>query len=64
MNSTVNTSKAPPKSRLLGMRARRAVGNTVGQTVLTALALLWLVPLFYLLVQSHSIVRKTTAQLL
>ncbi|MBO5510788.1 MAG: ABC transporter permease subunit, partial [Clostridia bacterium] len=46
------TEQSPQRSRLLGMRARRAVGNTAGQTVLTVLALLWLVPLFYLLVQS------------
>ena len=52
MNRTEHITQAPKRSRLLGMRARRAVGNTVGQTVLTALALLWLVPLFYLLVQS------------
>ncbi len=44
--------KPPAQGRLLGMRARRAVGNTAGQVVLTVLALLWLVPLFYLLVQS------------
>ena len=52
MNRTEHITQAPQRSRLLGMRAKRAVGNTVGQTVLTALALLWLVPLFYLLVQS------------
>jgi len=38
--------------RLLGMRAKRAVGNTAGQILLSALALLWIVPLFYLLIQS------------
>ena len=48
----MNASQTPPKNRLLGMRARRAVGSTVGQTVLTALALLWIIPLVYLLVQS------------
>lgn len=52
MNRTEHLTQASSKPRLLGMRARRAVGNTVGQTVLTVLALLWLVPLFYLLVQS------------
>ena len=41
----------PPK-RLLGMRAKRAAGNTAGQAVLTALAILWIIPLIYLLVQS------------
>ncbi len=49
---TQTSSKPPAQTRLLGMRARRAVGNTAGQIVLTVLALLWLVPLFYLLVQS------------
>lgn len=47
-----NSQFTSTRSRLLGMRAKRAVGNTAGQIVLTALALLWLVPLFYLLVQS------------
>ena len=45
------TTTSPPK-RLMGMRAKRAAGNTVGQTVLTILAILWVIPLFYLLVQS------------
>ena len=52
MNSTAQTTPTPPKTRLLGMRARRAVGNTVGQVILTALSILWIIPLFYLLVQS------------
>lgn len=44
-------TSAPP-ARRLGMRARRAVGNTAGQIVLTLLGLLWIVPLAYLFVQS------------
>ncbi len=46
MNQTAN----PP--RHLGMRARRTLSATLGQALLTALALLWLLPLVYLLVQS------------
>ena len=46
------SSKPPAQSRLLGMRARRAVGNTAGQVILTLLGLLWIVPLLYLLAQS------------
>ena len=52
MNSTLNSTPMPPKGRLLGMRAKRAVGNTAGQVILTLLGLLWIVPLVYLLVQS------------
>ncbi len=65
MNRTVNpginthpttdttTAAVPPREgRRLGMRARRLVGNTAGQILLTALALLWVVPLVYLVVQS------------
>ena len=39
------------KSRI-GMRFRRIFGNTVGQVILTILSILWVVPLFYLIVQS------------
>lgn len=39
------------KSRI-GMRFRRIFGNTVGQIILTILSILWVVPLFYLIVQS------------
>ncbi len=42
----------PGRSHRLGMKARRTVGNTGGQLLLSALALLWLLPLAYLLVQS------------
>jgi arabinogalactan oligomer/maltooligosaccharide transport system permease protein len=52
MNTPVSHAKTTPSGRLLGMRAKRAVGNTVGQVVLTALSLLWIIPLIYLLVQS------------
>ncbi|MBR6594196.1 MAG: ABC transporter permease subunit [Clostridia bacterium] len=34
------------------MRLRRILGNTVGQTVLTILSIIWVIPLFYLLIQS------------
>ena len=47
-----STQDTPPRGRLLGMRAKRIVGNTVGQVVLTLLGFLWIVPLLYLLVQS------------
>ena len=51
--TTVSPQKTdlPPK-RLLGMRAKRAAGNTAGQVVLTVLSVLWIIPLVYLLVQS------------
>ncbi len=39
-------------SRKLGMRARRLLGDTTGQIVLSLLGLLWIVPLIYLVVQS------------
>ena len=42
----------PSPKRRMGMRARRTVGNAAGQAVLTALSILWVVPLVYLLVQS------------
>ncbi|MBQ3182742.1 MAG: ABC transporter permease subunit [Clostridia bacterium] len=34
------------------MRLRRILGNTIGQTVLTMLSIIWIIPLFYLLIQS------------
>lgn len=46
------TNTAPPRKRLLGMRAKRAVGNTAGQVVLSILSILWIIPLIYLFVQS------------
>ncbi len=36
----------------LGMRKKRFIGNTVGQTVISILGIIWIIPLFYLLVQS------------
>ena len=35
-----------------GMRLRRFLGNTAGHVVLTALSILWIIPLLYLLVHS------------
>lgn len=40
------------KKQKVGMKFRRIFGNTVGQVVLTILAILWIIPLFYLFVQS------------
>ena len=40
------------KKRHVGMKFRRIFGNTVGQIILTVLSILWVVPLFYLIVQS------------
>ena len=44
--------KKPKKKRRVGMRFRRIFGDTVGQVVLTILSIIWIIPLFYLLVQS------------
>ena len=46
------SSKKPKKKRRGGMKFRRIFGDTVGQTVLTVLSILWIIPLFYLFVQS------------
>ncbi len=51
MNTPVS-SHHPPKNRLLGMRVKRALGTTTGQVLLTALSVLWIIPLIYLGVQS------------
>ncbi len=40
------------KSRKGGMNSKRLLGNTVGQTVLSFLAVIWIVPMVYLFVQS------------
>lgn len=40
------------KKRGFGMRTKRIVGNTVGQLGLSVLGILWIIPLFYLIVQS------------
>ena len=42
----------PKRKKSGGMRFRRIFGNTVGQVVLTVMGILWVIPLFYLLVQS------------
>ncbi len=55
MNTALPQATAPAaefKQRRLGMRARRLVGNTAGQIVLTVLSILWIIPLIYLFVQS------------
>ena len=52
MNANIRPKASDSPKRGPGMRARRAAGNTVGQVVLTALSVLWIIPLFYLLVQS------------
>ncbi len=41
-----------PKRKNGGMKFRKALGSTVGQTVITVLGIVWIVPLFYLIVQS------------
>ncbi len=40
------------KKRRRGKKFNRIVGNSVGQTVLTILGIVWIIPLFYLLIQS------------
>ncbi len=40
------------KKSHLGMRARRLLGDTTGQIVLSILSILWIIPLVYLLAQS------------
>ena len=40
------------KKRRGGMKLKRILGDTVGQIVITILSIIWVVPLFYLLVQS------------
>ncbi len=51
MNRTVTLPQSPAP-RGPGMRARRLLGDTAGQIVLSLLGLLWIIPLIYLLVQS------------
>ena len=46
------TTSSPVPGRLSGMRGKRAAGNVAGQITLSILALLWIIPLIYLLVQS------------
>ncbi len=51
MEAEINR-KLPKKKRRGGMKFKKIFGDTVGQTVLTILSILWIVPLFYLLIQS------------
>ncbi len=51
MNGSINEA-AVPRRRTGGMRRRRLFGNTLGQTVLTLIGILWIIPLLYLVVQS------------
>ena len=44
--------KKPHKKRRGGMKFRRIFGDTVGQIILTVLSIIWIIPLFYLFVQS------------
>ena len=48
----IERSKPKKKKRRGGMRFKRIFGDTVGQIVLTILSIIWIIPLFYLLVQS------------
>ncbi len=41
-----------PKRKKGGVKLKRAVGNTAGHIVLTVLGVIWLIPLFYLVLQS------------
>ncbi len=49
MEAELNAAK---KRKGRGNRFNRAVGNTAGQTVLSVLAIIWLIPLVYLVIQS------------
>ena len=44
--------EVPKKKHRVGMKFWRIFGNTTGQIVLSILAILWVIPLFYLIVQS------------
>ncbi len=48
----MNRSISSARPRRLGMRARRLLGDTAGQVILSVLGILWIIPLLYLLVQS------------
>ncbi len=50
MEAQINASMKWKKRR--GQKFNRIVGNTVGQTVLTILSILWIIPLVYLIIQS------------
>ncbi len=49
MEAELNAAK---KKKSHGNRFNRAVGNTAGQTLLSVLAIIWLIPLIYLVIQS------------
>lgn len=51
LEAEIEKSKRKKKHRG-GMKFRRIFGDTVGQIVLTVLSIIWIIPLFYLLVQS------------
>ncbi len=42
----------PKRKKSGGMKIRRIIGNTVGQTILTILSIIWIIPLIYLIIQS------------
>ena len=52
LEAEIERSKPKKKKRLGGMRFKRIFGDTVGQIVLTILSIIWIIPLFYLLIQS------------
>ncbi len=48
----MEAAAAPKKKHRRGKRFNRILGNTVGQTVLTILSIIWIIPLIYLIIQS------------
>lgn len=53
LEAEINKSKKPARKKLrMGMKFKRIFGNTVGQIILTCMSILWVIPLFYLIVQS------------
>ncbi len=51
LEAEINKGKKKKKRRG-GMKLKRILGDTVGQIILTILSIIWIIPLFYLLVQS------------
>ena len=51
LEAEIEKSKGKKKRRG-GMKFKRIFGDTVGQVVLTILSIIWIIPLFYLVVQS------------
>ncbi len=49
LEASIDASK---KRKRRGQKFNRIVGNSVGQTVLTILGIVWIIPLIYLLIQS------------